>query len=132
MGLKELRRGLNDSVREWGNNRTSRITALTGRGLGDLLTTEVNFRRVGGTIGTVSPLILIYFGVSQQVDYTIPRLLATSAIAIVTHPITIPVMVFAGAYGYCLGEGIDRFLGDNKSTNTSYPRGINGKTLLCN
>lgn len=57
---RTLREGWNDSLREWGNAMTPRLKNYNRYGLGDLLTEDINLRKVGAMIGGIAPLASWY------------------------------------------------------------------------
>ena len=112
MGIREK---LNNKVREFGNNRTKRIKEISGKGLGDLLTTDINFRKAGATAGALVPLAFLYkFGSYIGVDgsNTIAKMIIAPILYGSTFPISIPTSVVLGVLGYDAGKKIDRLIGD--------------------
>lgn len=117
---KGLRKRFNDGVRRWGNNRTKRIEAMTGRGLGDLLVADINFKRVGATLGALAPVALCGAMADKVVvEYNDPVLFSRALFYAVTVPIiylaasyiTIPASIVAGTIGSEAGKVVDNLLG---------------------
>lgn len=61
--LRRYRKELNGTVRDWGNE--------VSPSLGDILTSNVNFKRVGATLGVIAPYVasgLIAKSLSEEVS----------------------------------------------------------------
>jgi len=108
MEFREIRKKLNDYVREWGNNKWS---VSTGRGVvagfGNVLTAEVNFRKIGAVTGALLPGVA--FGI-----------LTKDPLASVIVGIMPPIPVISSYIGYNLGEKIDRLVGNNSPRGGLY------------
>lgn len=112
MDLHKLRQSLNDKVRAWGNRRTSSIKSITGYGLGDLLTTNVNFRNTAGTLGALSPLAFWYCLASGFGRDPIAGAIVAPIVTVATIPYSTGMGFIAGQICYNFGEKIDTLLGD--------------------
>jgi len=120
MGLRNLRQGFNDSIREWGNNRTSWMVDRFGKGLGDMLTANVNFRKVGATAGILAPFVPMYLLLSNGGENPIMGAIFTPVYAISIFPATFFGCMFAGGMGYVCGEKVDSLLGDTSRRGGLY------------
>jgi len=118
--LGNARTDFNDKVREFGNNKTKRIKEFSGKGLGDLLTTDVNFRKAGATAGALVPLAFYYqmgslMGMdegSNEVINTIAKGIFASLCYGVTYYMSIPASAILGRLGYGVGRKVDKLIGD--------------------
>ena len=105
--MVKLREKFNDKVREWGNNRTERFKRITGKGLGDLLTAEINFRRMGATAGALAPVAGLYYWLSEGgINPVLAGALAPT-IYLFTIPVSGVVSAVLGGIGYKIGEKLD-------------------------
>jgi hypothetical protein len=97
--IEKYRTELNNTVKEWGNE--------TQNGLGDLLTAEVNFRKLGGAVGFILPFAS---GINLAINY----LEKGSAVDIATSLFLSAgssLGAFAGAAGgYILGKKLDNLI----------------------
>jgi hypothetical protein len=113
---KGIRKRFNDKVREWGNNRTKRLKQFTGKGLGDLLAADINFKRIGATLGALAPVALCGLAADSMIEfsesaplwakalYYVPM---TSLIYAAASYLTVPASLIAGRIGYELGKRVD-------------------------
>ena len=91
--MVNLRKKLNDCVKEVGNNYSSELVKK-GNGLGDILTSDLTFRRIMPVIGAVTPFILLY-------DNNVPM-----------YAKAIASFVFSFPVGYATGVILDDFFGE--------------------
>jgi hypothetical protein len=119
MGIKKIRENLNDKVRDWGNSKTKNLVRMTGKGFGDFLTMNVNFRKTGATVGALTPVVGLYGLLSNAGGDYSPMLGAifTPLAYAGTYPISVLFSGLAGAIGYSVGEKVDWAIGD-KSPRT--------------
>jgi len=112
--LGNARTDFNDKVREFGNNKTKRIKEFSGKGLGDLLTTDVNFRKAGATAGTLLPLAFWYqFGSYAGIEgnNTIAKMIFAPILYGATFPISIFASIVLGKLSYESGKKVDGLIG---------------------
>jgi len=113
--MKQLRQKLNENVREWGNRKF--FVPMTG-GLGDLLTANINFRRVGATAGILAPLVGLSFLFSEGGESPILGAINGTVIYFCGLPITALASAWCGGLGYQAGERVDYTLGDTETPRT--------------
>lgn len=103
--MKNLRQKLNDTVREWGNRKISTKKAHIGfeYGLGNFLTQDVTFGKVGAITGALVPSAVVY-GIGSVVSPNEPVKNLVVAVCI-NFAYILPI--FTGVYGYCIGKEID-------------------------
>ena len=97
--MKKYRTELNYQVEEWGNRFTPLSYYLINKygGLGNLLTTDVNFKKAGALAGAVAPYVGAYlFTNSSSKDFFKEILCASTLITIFGVPM---VTSFLGSKG---------------------------------
>jgi hypothetical protein len=122
--IKEYRKKLNDAMREAGNEATAQTMGLPPYwinqhgGFGDILATEINFRKAGATIGAVAPyagacLIANYSSTGMPENY-LKDLNTFINFAISSAAFTVTLLpVVLGKFGYNAGKALDNLMGDS-------------------
>ncbi|MBU2589700.1 MAG: hypothetical protein KKF52_00020 [Nanoarchaeota archaeon] len=101
--MANLRKKLNDWVKEKGNKYTPTLTK-SGKGLGDILTLEINScRKVGAVAGAMAPSIFIY-NANDSIYWNFMKE------AVVNGTLIVPLAT--GFAGYALGVILDEFFGE--------------------
>ena len=123
-GKYGVRHRFNSTVRKFGNKICPYRTKFVARdkGLGDLLTTDVNFRKAGATAGAVSPWVACYgiFNLAIPGDSSsLVDVMGATLIYGATWQFSTPTSVILGRAGYRLGEKLD-----SKLEYMDFPREI--------
>lgn len=110
MLMEKIRRNLNHRVKEWGNEKRPRLikSLPIEYGLGNLLTTEVNFRKAGVAVGAVLPSILWCASMPEGAT------LATQIIEFVGVNLAVVPPLAGGFMGYTVGVYLDVLTGNLK------------------
>jgi len=111
-----LRQRFNESVRNLGNRVSSGMKNRFNYGLGDLVTEDVNFRKAGAVVGTLTPLALVYAANTMEHSPS-EAVIWTGAMAIAGGPISYIASIIGGGLGYLTGDKIDSLLGDKSREN---------------
>ena len=114
--IANARKSLDDFVLGYGNKLTDKVThkvlgsALTkklGFGLGNILTTNLSFSRIGATAGALSPFAIGY-AISPDFDpYHISRILQAGVYTVMAFPLSIGIGVVLGVEGCLAGAWLD-------------------------
>jgi len=122
--IENYRQKFNKTIRDYINSKrpSSTIKRRTRwPGLGDILTAEVNFRRIGATVGVIAPWAVLCYGMSRGINAPSedPSIGVGVVLGTITYfgmfPATGLVSTMLGGFGYLGGEKIDYFLGDKES-----------------
>jgi len=101
--MVNLRKKLNNLVKDKGNKYTPTL-AKSGKGLGDILTLELNSsRRISALVGALAPSMFIYNS-SDSLYLNIVKEVVVNG--------TLIVPMATGFAGYALGSILDEFFGE--------------------
>lgn len=117
MTITELRQELNENVREWGNRK---FFVPRNGGIGDLLAANLNFRRIGATLGGLAPYLGLCYYFSDGGEHPILGAMIGTTFYLCATPLNAIVSYACGLIGYEAGERIDSACGDTKTPRT-YP-----------
>jgi len=110
MTIKQVRKRLNDRTREIGN----KILGSKNFGLGDVLTTNINFRRVGTVAGAVAPLVGLSaaFSAIPDLNYIQGTIIGTT-VYLLSFKNSLGFSTLCADRGYFYGEKLDTLVGEN-------------------
>ncbi|MDD5133432.1 MAG: hypothetical protein PHD81_04340 [Candidatus Nanoarchaeia archaeon] len=108
--MKNIRKKLNDTVKEWGNKKTAKYLGFPEEsnknyGLGDLLTTDVNFKRAGKVIGSIAPYWMAYAIADHYGTGKLDVITSTMVLGTLATITNIPSIF--GKAGYASGKKLD-------------------------
>lgn len=118
---KTFRQSFNNVVRTWGN-KTKHLHSYNWD-IGDFLTSNVNFRKVGAITGTIVPPVVHAYWQSYNMasGAIIPAIIMTPLhFALNFWPLGFLEGAVGGTVGYVVGEKIDWMLGDRSQRGGLY------------
>ncbi len=118
---KTFREKLNRSVKDYGNNLTPRLKQNVNYGLGDLLTEDVNFRRVGAVTGALALPVAMYSSFSDFGTNPIKGVFGTAAYTAIMGPFSLMFSVIGSTAGYILGNKVDELFGQGAKEKVKDP-----------
>jgi len=121
--IDKAREKLNDTAFRVGN-KMLRIPR-TQTGLGNLLTTDINFRRVGATAGIVAPAVGLWANDVYNLGADpIAATVFTPLMYACTFAFSVPASAILGLIGYEAGEVADRIVGDKDTPRSALHIGM--------
>lgn len=121
--MNKLRKNFNDKVREWGNRISlmpKRYREMGHMDLGDILTAEITPRRVGATIGALTPLAGLYGMEYATTGSHLFSAIMTPAVYVMMFPFTVSTSIALGLGGYMIGAKLENKISEFKNSVREY------------
>ena len=100
-----------EMFRQWMNSKTPYLSLRVGKGIGDLLTSEVSCRSVLGLAGAMTPTAAVY-GIGYAISGSHFIGAYGALLSLLSAHSTMRVHYSLGYAGYTVGERIDTLRGD--------------------